>query len=177
MNEKMSYWNPYLGGVVLGVVLFGAFYLTGHGLGSSGGTARLVAGIESLIVPQHVDRTPAIAGFAGGKRSIFDHWIVWCIAGVVLGGFISGILRKRVRIETFAGPAISPKVRWIAAFIGGAIVGYGARLARGCTSGQGLTGGATFAVGSWAFLFAAFAGAYGVAFFVRRLWLPQNEEG
>ena len=31
------YVNPYLGGVMLGVVLFLAFFLTGNGLGASGG--------------------------------------------------------------------------------------------------------------------------------------------
>ena len=54
--------------------------------------------------------------------------------------------------------------------IGGAIMGYGARMARGCTSGQALSGGATLSVGSWAFMFAVFGGAYAVAYFVRRLW-------
>ena len=39
-------------------------------------------------------------------------------------------------------------------------MGYGARFARGCTSGQALSGGATLSVGSWAFMFAVFAGAY-----------------
>ena len=37
---------------------------------------------------------------------------------------------------------------------------YGARLARGCTSGQALSGGAVLSVGSWAFALAIFASAY-----------------
>ncbi len=49
-------------------------------------------------------------------------------------------------------------------------MGFGARLARGCTSGQALSGGAVLSVGSWAFIFAVFAGAYAVAYFVRGLW-------
>ena len=44
---------------------------------------------------------------------------------------------------------------------------YGARLARGCTSGQALSGGAVLAAGSWAFMFAVFGGAYGLAYFLR----------
>ena len=43
-------------------------------------------------------------------------------------------------------------------------------MARGCTSGQALSGGAVLSVGSWAFMFAVFAGAYALAYFVRRLW-------
>jgi uncharacterized membrane protein YedE/YeeE len=57
------------------------------------------------------------------------------------------------------------------AFIGGGLMGYGARMARGCTSGQALSGGAVLSVGSWAFMFAVFAGAYALAYFVRKLWL------
>jgi hypothetical protein len=49
-------------------------------------------------------------------------------------------------------------------------MGYGARLARGCTSGQALSGGAVLSAGSWAFMLAVFAGAYALAYFVRKLW-------
>jgi uncharacterized membrane protein YedE/YeeE len=62
------------------------------------------------------------------------------------------------------------KLRWVMAFIGGAFMGFGARFARGCTSGQAISGGAVLSVGSWAFMFAVFAGAYALAYFVRKLW-------
>ena len=50
------------------------------------------------------------------------------------------------------------------------LMGYGARLARGCTSGQALSGGAVLSVGSWAYMLALFAGAYALAYFLRRFW-------
>jgi len=56
------------------------------------------------------------------------------------------------------------------AFAGGTAMGVGAKLARGCTSGLGLTGGATLSVGSWLFIMAAFAGAYAAAPLLRRAW-------
>jgi len=56
-------------------------------------------------------------------------------------------------------------------FLGGVVFLYGARMARGCTSGQALSGGATLAAGSWAVMLAIFASAYLLAYFVRRLWL------
>jgi len=40
------YVHPYFGGMVLGIVLFLALFLTGNGLGSSGATSR----IDALIV-------------------------------------------------------------------------------------------------------------------------------
>jgi uncharacterized protein len=49
-------------------------------------------------------------------------------------------------------------------------MGFGAKLARGCTSGQALSGGALFSVGSWIFILTCFAAAYTVAPVARRLW-------
>ncbi len=55
--------------------------------------------------------------------------------------------------------------------LGGVLVGYAARLGRGCTSGQCLVGGAELSVGSWAFMFSIFIGGFAVAYFVRRQWI------
>jgi uncharacterized protein len=49
-------------------------------------------------------------------------------------------------------------------------MGGGAVLARGCTSGLALTGGALLAAGSWLFMFAAFAAGYLVAPLVKKAW-------
>jgi uncharacterized membrane protein YedE/YeeE len=49
-------------------------------------------------------------------------------------------------------------------------MGFAARLARGCTSGQALTGGAILSLGSWIFMMCVFAGGYLVAPFVKRDW-------
>ena len=51
-----------------------------------------------------------------------------------------------------------------------AVFHVGAKLARGCTSGQALTGGALLSAGGWAFMMMVFAGGYGAAWMVRRQW-------
>jgi uncharacterized membrane protein YedE/YeeE len=56
------------------------------------------------------------------------------------------------------------------ALLGGAFMGVGAKFARGCTSGQGLSGGAVLNVGSWAFMLMVFILAYALAYSFRRLW-------
>ncbi len=169
MNDK-RYMNPYLGGVLLGFVLFGAYFLTGTGLGASGALSRLVVSAEDLVAPRHVDRVSYLVGMAGGELNPLDHWIVLVTLGTLLGGGLSAFLNKRMKVETQKGPRISVRTRWIMALLGGLFMGYGARLARGCTSGQALSGGAVLSVGSWAFMFALFAGGYALAYFVRRLW-------
>jgi uncharacterized protein len=169
-RQTKPYANPYLGGALLGVVLFLAFFLTGNGLGASGGLNRIVVYFQDLVVPDHVDRTPFLLTMAGGDRNPLDNWVVPVVFGTLMGGFVSGWRSGRLKIETGKGPNITVKQRWLIAFLGGAIMGYGARLARGCTSGQALSGGALLSVGSWAFMMAVFAGAYALAYFVRRLW-------
>ena len=164
------YLNPYLAGTLLGLVLFLAFFITGNGLGASGGLNRMVVYVQNIIVPEHIDQVPYLLKMAGGKTNPLDSWIVFLTAGTVLGGFISGLIGRRTKLETNKGPQIGNKTRWMMAFLGGALMGYGARLARGCTSGQALSGGAVLSVGSWAFMFAVFAGAYALAYFLRRFW-------
>ena len=164
------YIHPYAGGILLGIVLFTAFFLTGNGLGASGGLNRFVVWVQDAVSPEHVDTTPYLLKMAGGDKDPLDDWIVPLVLGTIAGGFASGWFGGRLKIETNKGPSISKRQRWFFAFAGGAIMGYGARMARGCTSGQALSGGATLSVGSWLFMFAVFAGAYALAYFVRRLW-------
>lgn len=169
-REAKPYVHPYLAGILLGVVLFGAFFVTGNGLGASGGLNRLLVVVEDAIYPEHVDRTAYLAEMAGGESNPLDSWVVFITLGAVAGGFVSGLVNGRSKVETVRGPQVPVKLRWVIAFIGGSFMGFGARMARGCTSGQALSGGAVLSVGSWAFMLAVFAGAYALAYFVRRLW-------
>lgn len=164
------YMHPYAAGILLGFVLFAAFFVTGNGLGASGGMNRLLVVVEDAVAPAHVDRTPYLLDMAGGNKNPLDSWVVFISIGTVLGGFTSGWFGGRIKLETIKGPNIPVRVRWVMAFIGGALMGYGARFARGCTSGQALSGGAVLSVGSWAFMFAVFGGAYAFAYFLRKFW-------
>lgn len=171
MNGTSSrHWNPYVAGVVLGLVLASSFLVAGHGLGASGFLGRLTTAGLDAVAPTQVDTNPYLAPMAGGDRNPFAHWITWVVLGALVGGFVSGASAKRVKLETFRGPRLSVQQRWAMAMLGGLLVGFGARLARGCTSGQALSGGAMLSVGSWAFMFSVFLGGYALAWFVRRLW-------
>jgi hypothetical protein len=165
------YIHPYLGGLLLGLVLFTSFFLTGNGLGASGGLNRIIVFGQDLIAPEHVDRTPYLLKMAGGALNPLDDYLVPMVIGAVVGGFVSGLLGGRLKVETGKGPHISVRTRWLMAFLGGSIMGYGARVARGCTSGLALSGGAVLSLGAWVFMFSIFAGGYAMAYFVRKLWL------
>jgi uncharacterized membrane protein YedE/YeeE len=152
------------------VVLFLAFLLTGSGLGASGGIDHLQMALVDLVAPSHVDHTAYFARAAGGSRNPLTHPLVFMVLGTLAGGFVSGLVNRRVALETRKGPNISRRTRLVLAFVGGAIMGYGARMARGCTSGQALSGGAVLSAGSWVFMFAVFGGAYLLAYWLRRAW-------
>jgi uncharacterized membrane protein YedE/YeeE len=169
-KEARPYINSYVAGTLLGVVLFLSFYLTGGGLGASGALSHIQTGVLDWFAPAHVDRTAYFAEMAGGTRNTWDNSGVYMLVGTLLGGLVSGLFNRRVRWELRKGPRITNATRLAFALVGGAIMGYGARLARGCTSGQALSGGAVLSVGSWAFAFSIFAAGYALAWFVRRLW-------
>lgn len=170
VKEPRPYLNPYVGGALLGVVLFLSFFLTGGGHGASGAMSHIQVGVLDWFASGAVDRTAYFAEMAGGARNPWTSTGVYMLVGTVLGGLVSGLVNRRFKPELRKGPRISSGTRLALAVAGGVLMGYGARLARGCTSGQALSGGATLSVGSWAFAFAVFGGGYAVAWFFRRLW-------
>jgi len=169
-KDPKPYLDPYISGALLGVVLFAAFFLTGNGLGASGALNRLEIALVKLFSPGHVDCVTYLASMGAGDLNPLDSGPVFMLLGTFLGGMISGIFNRRFKVELRKGPRISNRNRIVFALLGGIIMGYGARLARGCTSGQALSGGAVLSVGSWAFMFSVFIGGYLLAFFVRKLW-------
>jgi len=169
MRERRPYSDPYVTGACLGVVLLAAFVITGRGLGASGAFATTAAGLTHAIAPSAADANPYFARYLGGAGPWRD-WLLFEIAGVALGGFVSAWAAGRVRAEVERGASAPRRARLAIAFAGGAVMGLGAVLARGCTSGIALTGGALLSVGAWLFMLAAFAGAYLAAPVWRRMW-------
>jgi hypothetical protein len=170
-QPSQPYWNPYLAGFALGLVLLATFVVMGRGLGVSGAvTTAVVVGVNA-IAPAHLTANPYAQAYLGdGTASPLADWLVIEVIGVTLGGLLSGLLAGRFRWSIERGPRISAGGRLLYAFGGGAIMGFATRIARGCTSGQALTGGAMLSVGSWVFMLTLFAGAYAAAWLVRKQW-------
>lgn len=86
------------------------------------------------------------------------------------GALISSIVFGKIRFWERFNPALwSANLsggwigRWIVAFVGGALVLYGARLAGGCTSGHMMSGMMQTAVSGYLFAFGAFLTAFPTA--------------
>ena len=166
------YADPYLAGAGIGVVLLAAYALAGQGLGASGAFASVTAALTAAVVgTQQAAAWPAVAPYLPtGLASPLSDWLVWELAGMATGGFLSAWRAGRLARRLERGPGVSSGARIVAAVAGGALMGVGAKFARGCTSGQALSGGALLAVGSWIFIAVAFAAAYACAPMARRLW-------
>ena len=181
MDKPAPYWNSYKAGILLGLVLLATFVIMGRGLGASGAMTRLAtyavhksdAAIEGGTTAE--GHTIAVENeymrhYAGGGQDPLDDFLMDMFFGLLVGGFIGGAVGRRFSLKVVRGPRTTNKRRLALALAGGIISAFGARLARGCTSGQALTGGATLAVGSWIFMMAVFAGGYMLAYFLRREW-------
>ncbi|MDR3667902.1 MAG: YeeE/YedE thiosulfate transporter family protein [Ignavibacteriaceae bacterium] len=175
--NKTKYMNPYLAGFLLGLVLLAAIYITGRGLGASGAVKSVVVQTVETVAPAHT------GNFKFYKEYGEDHpgnplmnWLIFEMAGVVIGAFISGLISNRLKFTLEHAPGTSAKVRIVGALAGGAFFGFGAEFGRGCTSGAALSGMAVMSTGGIITMIAIFGGAYAFAYFFRKLWLSYKGE-
>jgi hypothetical protein len=164
------YWNPYAAGFLLGLVLLASYLIMGRGLGASGAFASVGTWLASLVSPEHVAANPALAKSWNGGAPLAT-FLVFLMAGVFAGALASGWQAGRIALRVERGPRINDAQRLGLALAGGFVAAYGAKIAKGCTSGQALTGGAILNVGSLVFMAAVFAAAYALAYFARKEWL------
>lgn len=163
-------WNPYVAGFALGLVLLASFLVLGFGLGASGAANRTGAFLAHKVVPEAMEKNAYFEKYVSGDKHVLDDWLIFSVFGVFLGGAVGAFSSGRMRRRVLRGPNISVRNRIMLAVAGGVLLGVGARIARGCASGQGLTGGALLSAGSWAFMILFFMGAYMAAPLIRRQW-------
>ncbi|MBT8409767.1 MAG: YeeE/YedE family protein, partial [Alphaproteobacteria bacterium] len=77
------------------------------------------------------------------------------LAGVIGGAFLSALLRREVRLESFETPGQTMRYG-----LGAALMGAGGVLAGGCTVGAGIAGGATLSVAALVALISIVAGGH-----------------
>ncbi len=170
--NKTKYINPYLGGVLMGIVLLVTIFISGRELGISGAVRDSVVATVNVISPTAAKESAYYGKFLKDGRHPMDNWLDYEVLGVILGGLLSGIIFKRVR-KPFVerGPNVSKGRRLTAAVIGGILFGFGTRLGRGCTSGAALSGASTFAFGGVLVMVILCGAAFAFAYFFRKLWI------
>jgi len=160
---EMDLWSPYLVGAGIGILEVLAFLLSEKPIGCSTAFSRTSGMIEKAV------RGPRVREKAYYRKfePVVD-WEVMLVAGIVIGAFLSAGLSGSFRPETVPamwaarfGP--EPFLRIAAAFVGGALLGLGARWAGGCTSGHGISGTLQLAASSWLAVACFFIGGIATA--------------
>jgi hypothetical protein len=167
--QARGYADPIVAGVCLGLLLFGVIMVAGRGLGASGAFASSAAAAAHAVAPRQAEAQPYLSAWIPtGAAGLLGDWTVLELLGVGLGAWLSARFAGRLRhgVERIGGESSGSRVTQ--ALIGGALMGGGARLAHGCTSGLALTGGALLATGAWLFIPVAFGTAFLVAWLMRR---------
>ena len=169
--KKTRYFNPYLGGVLLGLVLLAAFYISGRGLGASGAVKSAIVSAVDVVSPSHVKSSKFYEEYVEENPAPMKTWLVFEMLGVLVGGFVSGALAGRLKFKVEHSPLITSKRRLAFALMGGILFGFGSQLGRGCTSGSALTGMAVLSMGGFITMAAIFGTAFALAYFFRKNWI------
>jgi len=124
-------WSPYLAGALTGVVSTLSVWFVGHYFGASTSFVRFAGALERLFAPERVQ---SLEYFVKTPPVIDWQWMF--VTGVLLGSLIASTTSQSFEWKAVPdmwqkrfGPSISRRA--VAAFIGGAIAIFGARLADG----------------------------------------------
>jgi len=161
---KKARWSPYTVGTGIGLLSWVTFALMNKALGVSTTMVRAAGAVESLVSEAHVESNSYFAKYLGTlaePNPVFE-WQFSLVVMLVVGAFCASLL-SATRIHEDVpnlwryrfGP--SKWLRFTGAFLAGVVVIFGARLAGGCTSGHGISGGLQLAVSSWIFFLCLFA--------------------
>lgn len=167
--DRKNYWSPYLAGIGLGLTLLATFYIAGWGLGASSAFSLLTGvGVEK-ISPDFAGTLKYFSGYLNVQSPLIN-WVVFEVGGLFLGALAGAALSGNFKLKLDRASGMSGKARLLTAFSGGILIGFASRLARGCTSGVALSGGAQLAVAGWVFVIAMFISGFIGAAVLRRLW-------
>lgn len=165
MPSRSKGWSPYLAGALSGLVSVGSVLVAGKYLGASTTFVRGAGMAERLYA---LDVVTTLAYYLK-EKPIVD-WQFLFVGGIAVGAYLAARLSGDFKVQLVPdtwqarfGP--SPWLRGAAAFVGGIIAMFGARLADGCPSGHGLSGMSQLAVSG----FLAGAGFFAGGIIMARL--------
>ncbi|MDH4115099.1 MAG: YeeE/YedE family protein, partial [Burkholderiaceae bacterium] len=159
-----------IGGILIGAVIVGGWYVSGH----VGYLAEDPATLEEKFVATNSGRAESFS-YTAPIAYLLELLIYWTDQSRVLTFGIAGVLGMLVGA---AGMALATKTfRWEGFtttedlanhVVGGILMGFGGVTALGCTIGQGLSGVSTLALGSFLAVGAIVAGC--VAALKYQMW-------
>lgn len=153
MNELII-WSGWLGGVAIGLYMLTQYWFTGIALGCSGAYCNPISTFSKLSF------------FHEPEYGKFNNWRLWFSLGLPLGGALGALTSPDYQWQmTIDMGAMYEQVlpqnmlaRVALLFTGGILMGFGARLAGGCTSGHVISGLSLFNPASLIAAICFFAG-------------------
>lgn len=162
-------WSPYLIGAGIGVLSWVVFAVANNPLGITTALSQVSGGAAAPILGAETVAKNAYWAKNAFKLDYGTLFLVGTMLGGMLSAFLAGTWRlesvPRVWAERFGSSVIK---RYLVAFAGGIVAMYGARLANGCTSGNGISGGLQLALSGWVFLAVMFPAGIATAFLLFR---------
>jgi len=149
-------WTPYLAGAGIGVLSWVVFAVVANPIGITTAISQVAGGLATNVITEAVTHNSywKIHPFRLDYGTLF-------LVGTFFGAMASAVASGTFRVEQVPpswrerfGPSLAR--RYAAAFIGGVLTMYGARMAGGCTSGNGISQGLQLAVVGWTFLAVMF---------------------
>jgi uncharacterized protein len=128
LPERVSW---YIVGPLLGLLVAGMFALANKPLGASGSYVQTIAAF---------------------RKRASEPWRVWYFAGIFIGAIVASALQGKLQLRTGYELMLDvwPLPTTVLVLVaGGVVMGYGARMAGGCTSGHGLCGTSARSVASF----------------------------
>lgn len=166
---RMKRWSPYAVGVGIGVLSWITFAVMNTALGTSTTFPKLAALISYPVASDYVRSNDYYTSLIAPPKKVMFDWQLFLVAMLPVGALVA----KKLARDDFATPTPEPwrsrfgssvPLRFVVAFVGGAVMLFGARMADGCTSGHGISGGLQMAVSSWGFFMAMFVSGVVTAF-------------
>ncbi len=168
-NYPGASWSPYVVGGGIGVLSWLTFYFSDKPIGASSFYATVAGMIGKLIAPRH---TAFLKYYQDNPPKL--NWSVFFVGAAILGSFIAAFTGDEITNEWLPpmwvarfGDSITLRAAF--AMVGGALMGFGARLAGGCTSGHGISGTLQLNVSSWIVLICLFLSGIATAMLMYRL--------
>ncbi len=167
-TDPLSYagpaWSPYVVGALIGVLSWVTFYFSDKAIGASSAYANVAGAVGRLFARRHTD---SLDYFRKNPPKL--NWELTLVVGILIGSFIAAWTGHEITGEWLPPMwqarfgAHSYTLRMLAAFAGGLLMAFGARLGGGCTSGHGISGTLQLSVGSWIAVICFFLGGIPIA--------------
>lgn len=128
-------WAGWTGGLAVGIYALVQLYITGKPLGVSTGYGNVCSFFSKADF------------FKKGDYENPNNWRLWFIIGLPIGGFLAALTSPGEIVASFSVgqmyDSVLPQTVWAKGLVlmaGGILIGYGSRMANGCTSGHAITG-------------------------------------